>query len=553
MVSCMNNLNNQFARAFKNTHIFKIRPIAAAIGCALLSSGIASAQTEFIATSLNLSGAPGTLELSDLNGSNGFTIQGARADDFLGVSVSKAGDINNDGIADIIIGARGADSDTNNDNEIGKSYILFGKNNFASTIALSSLSVDKGFIVIGSATGDYLGAQVSNAGDFNGDGVDDMIIASYRSDPGSTNNAGTSYLIFGNSNNFQLNFEVSSLNGSDGFAINGVDDFDFSGRSVSYAGDINNDGIDDIIIAAIGDDRTNNMDRGKSYVIFGTSTEINNIDLSLLNGLDGFTINHPPNGDYPGNSVSGGGDFNADGIDDIIIGSHKDNGVGASYIIFGNTNNFSPVIELSNLDSQLGSKITGSEVDSWFGVSVSFAGDINNDTIDDLIIGATNLDAPGKSYVVFGSSNFPALLNASELNGTNGFVINGTDDGDRSGRSLSNAGDFNGDGIDDLIIGAPYTSSNARSGISYLVFGSSSFVSSFDLSSLNGNNGFKIRGRDPSGFSGFSVDTAGDVNDDGFDDIIIGATFADANSVTRSGESYIVFGRTDVIHADGFE
>ncbi|MEH1866202.1 MAG: tandem-95 repeat protein, partial [Nostoc sp.] len=148
-------------------------------------------------------------------------------------------------------------------------------------------------------------------------------------------------------------------------------------------------------------------------------------------------------------------------------------------------------------------------------------------------------------YVVFGSSNgFGASLNLSSLDGSNGFVINGIDN-DNSGGSVSSAGDINGDGFDDLIIGASSASPNGQlfAGSSYVVFGSSNgFGASLNLSSLDGSNGFVINGIDSRDYSGSSVSSAGDINGDGFDDLIIGAFGADPNDQLFAGESYVVFG-----------
>ncbi|MEH2024670.1 beta strand repeat-containing protein, partial [Nostoc sp.] len=152
----------------------------------------------------------------------------------------------------------------------------------------------------------------------------------------------------------------------------------------------------------------------------------------------------------------------------------------------------------------------------------------------------------GSSYVVFGSnSGFDAQLNLSSLNGSNGFVINGIDARDFSGGSVSSAGDINGDGFDDLIIGANLADPNGqdRAGSSYVVFGSNSgFDAQLNFSSLNGSNGFVINGIDAGDFSGFPVSSAGDINGDGFDDLIIGANLADPNGQNYAGESYVVFG-----------
>ena len=126
-------------------------------------------------------------------------------------------------------------------------------------------------------------------------------------------------------------------------------------------------------------------------------------------------------------------------------------------------------------------------------------------------------------------------------------MLNGVDAFDFSGFSVSGAGDFNGDGIHDLIIGAPAADPNGinDAGASYLVFGGSGIggTGAFNLSDLNGVNGFVLNGVDDSDFSGESVSSAGDFNGDGVDDLIIGAPDADPNGNSRAGESYVVFGR----------
>src|SRR5262245_27855556 len=128
-------------------------------------------------------------------------------------------------------------------------------------------------------------------------------------------------------------------------------------------------------------------------------------------------------------------------------------------------------------------------------------------------------------------------IELSGLDGSNGFKINGVAAYDVSGYSVASAGDVNGDGFDDLIIGAYRADPNGeQSGASYVVFGSDQgFAANLNLSTLDGSNGFKLSGVATYDWSGFSVASAGDVNGDGFDDVIIGSPNAD--------QSYVVFGK----------
>ncbi|MCB1582337.1 MAG: FG-GAP repeat protein, partial [Xanthomonadales bacterium] len=352
-----------------------------------------------------------------------------------------------------------------------------------------------------------------------------------------------------------------------GIKINGESASDLSGSAVSSAGDVNGDGVDDVIIGAISAEPYGATWAGKSYVVFGNETGLpGTLDLSAIDGLNGFNIYGQLGGDRSGCSVSSAGDINGDGIDDLIIGAwgSDPNGAfyaGRSYVVFGSNSGFPNPLNLSTLGGDIGFKINGESAEDYSGASVSAAGDINGDGFDDLIIGASGADPNGEaeagsSYVVFGSDTaFPNPFNLSLIDGLNGFKINGEATGDWSGWSVSSAGDVNGDGIADLIIGAHRADSNGASetGSSYVVFGSETgFQNPFNLLTLNGVNGFKINGEQASDRFGGSVSSAGDVNGDGIDDLIIGAKLAVIKGSTRPGKSYVVFG-DDTIFKDGFE
>ena len=300
--------------------------------------------------------------------------------------------------------------------------------------------------------------------------------------------------------NFAPQLELSDLNGANGIVINGSSARAEAGTSVSAAGDINGDGIDDLIIGAPYATTAENY-AGASYVLFGSNQGLPSpLNLSELNGSNGFAINGSSTYGYSGTSVSAAGDINGDGIDDLVIGapgaSPIENYSGASYVVFGSGQPWAGSLNLSSLDGSNGFVLNGVSAYDESGTSVSAAGDINGDGIDDLVIGAPYAGA-GASYVVFGSEGpWTGSLNLSSLDGSNGFVINGVTIGDSMGGAVSTAGDINGDGIDDLVIGAIFAGAVGNyTGAAYVVFGSRQpWAGSLDLSSLNGANGFAING-----------------------------------------------------------
>lgn len=474
------------------------------------------------------------ITLSTLNGNDGFEVIGELPYDNLGYSVSCAGDINGDGLDDIIIGAARTDL----------AYVILGRHGgFAADLALSELDGTNGFQISGEpqSSRTAIGRSVSSAGDVNGDGIDDLILGAPYHAP-----AGSAYVVFGKTGGFGSNIELSSLDGANGFRIEGIGAGDRTGYSVASAGDINGDGFDDLIIGAssYGDPT------GASFVVFGQPDDFAPvINLSALNGSDGFRILGLNYDDRTGCSVASIGDMNGDGFDDIVIGARyadpHGQSSGTAYVVFGKSGGFTGDIDLNSLNGTNGFKFTG-HVGDYVGNSVASAGDVNGDGIDDVIIAGYNTHIggidTGAAFVIFGkTAAYPSAIDLNDLDGENGYRIAGNIHAHEVGSSVASAGDVNGDGFDDIIIGAK----SAYGGGAFVVFGRAGRPPSHvDVSSLTGETGFRISGSGEAyDYAGTSVSSAGDINGDGFDDLIVGAPgFYSTYDLTPEGNSYVVFG-----------
>ena len=341
------------------------------------------------------------------------------------------------------------------------------------------------YVFTGDFFGDQFGVSVSSAGDVNNDGYDDVIIGAMLNDAAGTQ-AGRAYVFSGQTGDTIYVFSGEAID-------------DFFGVSVSSAGDVNNDGYGDLIIGAFRND-AGGAHAGRAYVFSGQTGDT----IYVFTGEDNFSS--------LGISVSSAGDVDSDGYDDVIVGAHGyGDAEGRAYIFSGQTGDTLYVY-------------TGEAANDQLGVSVSSAGDVDNDGYDDFIIGANRNDAggsnAGRAYVFSGKT------------GDTIHVFTGEAAEDLFGVSVSSAGDVNNDGYDDIIIGA-YKNDVAgpNAGRAYV------------FSGLTGDTLYVFNGEAAGDQFGISVSSAGDVNNDGYDDIIIGANKNDYGG-TDAGRAYLFSGQT---------
>jgi len=347
---------------------------------------------------------------SGLDGSLLYQKNGAVAGDNFGRQVAGAGNVNGDGYADFIVGAPLADP--NDSSSAGSVYVYSGLD--------GSLLFQKN----GARAGDIMGGG-RKAGNVNGDGRDDFIIAAPLADPNDSSSAGSVYV-------------YSGLDGSLIYQKNGTHPGDQLGglQGLGRGGDVNKDGRDDFILGAPTADPGGFTSAGSAFVYSGLTG-------SLLYQKNGDTASQEL-----GNAVAADGDANGDGNADFIVGANRRKVSGVL--------NVGSVFVYSGLDGSLLYQKDGSAASDIFGFSVAWAGDVNADGKDDFIIGA-NMANPG------GINDAGSVFIYSGSDGSLLFQIDGDNISDRLGSSVAGAGDVNGDGRDDIIVAAP---DNDPSGVS---------------------------------------------------------------------------------------
>ncbi|MCT4635319.1 MAG: integrin alpha [Rickettsiales bacterium] len=383
-------------------------------------------------------------------------------------------------------------------------------------------------IITGSNAHDNVGLSVDSAGDINGDGYDDIMLSSIY----ESSFAGKVYIIFGRSAKVS-SLNVGSILETQGFSITGGSSYDYFGTTLSAAGDVNGDGYDDIIIGV----PSSSSGDGKAYVVFGKASGFSDVNVNALSSTERFTI-YGAQDSRCGSSVGPAGDVNGDGYDDIIIGASDSEQV---YVIFGKSSGFSSIY-LSSLSSSDGYIISGNDI----GSAVSSAGDFNGDGYGDIIVGAGSsspkYNNEGTSYILYGKASGYSNVDLMSITIDQGFYIIGDNYNDQSGRTVSSLGDFNNDGYDDVVIGAPFALSNK--GKSYVIYGNKTINANIDLSNIDAELGMEIIGSLSNGNLGSSLSGAGDVNNDGYSDVIIGANSASPKSF-HEGVSYVLFGHPE--------
>jgi len=428
-----------------------------------------------------------------------------------GTCVNTAGDVNGDGYSDVIISAHGFDDPPYTDE--GRAFVYYGSAAGLPALPSSVLDdVDQTFGLLGYVNG------VASAGDVNGDGYSDVIIGSSGYDDGANADEGRAFVYYGS---------VTGLSASPNVILDDANQASaFFGRSVASAGDVNGDGYSDVIVGANGYDDGGNTDEGRCFVYHGSASGLSTIPASILDDADqafaGF-----------GFSCNSAGDVNGDGYSDVIVGaSGYTDGVnsfeGRAFVYYGSAGGLSALPDNIIDDAN--------QANAGLGIRVASAGDVNGDGYGDVIVGVYQYDDganadEGAAFVYFGS--------AAGLGATPGAILDDANQaGAGFGSGVASAGDVNGDGYSDVIVGAWLYDDgvNADEGRAFVYHGGPDGLKTTETWTVESDQadarlGFHISG----------IASAGDVNGDGYSDVILGAAYYD-NGETDEGRAFVYYG-----------
>ncbi len=484
-------------------------------------------------------------------GNGGFALNGAQGNDAAGASLGFVGDMNRDGLDDLLIGAPSGGL-----SQRDEAYVVFGtaETELIELAEVASGGDPRGFEFY-DTTGMALyaslaGYSVSGVGDLNGDGAPEVLVGAPADEwEVGVFQTGIAFLLYGKPDGQPIYSNDLVDDPALGFRLNGELAEDRAGRAVGAVADMNGDGIGELLIGA---SRPLNPGRERVYVVFGAPESADVLLEEVADDADdrGFEVYNIDGDDQHGDAVAGAPDISGDGVPDLLIGSpdaDPDNldSAGRVYLVHGKPDGQSVDVFDLHLGVGGGLTINGESPGDHAGRSVGVIDDLDGDGLPEILVGAPDNDvggaqSAGRVYVVFGTGSEQPLELADVAGGQGGFVINGVSANEQAGWSVTSVADFSGDGLPEIVLGAPGASgAGVDSGRVYVVYGKSDTVPVELANVVQGQGGFALDGETAGAFAGYSVAAPGDVNGDGQPDLLIGS-YGYAAGGALSGRVYVV-------------
>lgn len=471
-----------------------------------------------LSLALCLPAAAQVIDVGTLDSTSGFKVIGDGIDDYLGDVAYPIGDMNGDGFGDFLLGAPFAESPAKTDN--GEAYVIYGR---AQPMDLDTRAPGESLVKIEGRTFSAMGRNTRNVEklDINGDGLSDLLVVGSGSTPFQQQDLVESYILFGSRETLDPVVDLDLFQSADGVRITG----EGAGRLRTTC-DVNGDGRFDFIAG--------------DFVSFSPEQFPDEYVIAPPNGGNGFSIS-PDTG-----FLFSAGDVNGDGLCDLISSDpfaefRPPNSMdrrlraGRANVLLGDGAAFP-----STLDADSGQRYFSQTEEENLGAVAGRIGDINGDGNDDFVLSGDTI------YVVFGNTEgVGEPIDIADLDGQNGFAIRDAEAAISGvGSAFSEAGDFNGDGLADILVGNVVPTFLESQAAAFIIFGSQEpFPPELLVSQLDGSNGTTVRSVETvSDRVGSNVAAAGDVNGDGFDDVIIGGRGYDRYLGRNEGVAYVVLG-----------
>jgi hypothetical protein len=390
------------------------------------------------------------------------------------------------------------------------------------------------------ADGDRFASTLANMGDFNGDGITDLVVGAPYDDDGGTDR-GAVWILYMDGNGEVV--QERKISSSEGFFAGDLSNNDRFGSSVDVAGDLNNDGVIDLVVGTPGDDE-GGTDRGAIWLLLLNANGTVQSEIKIANSLAGLG-DVLDNNDQFGSSVAAIGDLNNDGIDDLVVGAPLDDDggadFGACYVLFMNSS--ATLSSYQKISFDVGGFAGDIFANDRFASSIDNLGDLNGDGINDLVIGVPGDDDGGTDrgaiWILYLNSN--GTVNSEvKISQTEGEFDGSISDGDEFGSAVTNLGDYNNDGVVELGVGAKLNDDGGTNrGAFWVIFPDldGEVISSSRISDLQG--GFDGALADNDQFATALV-SLGDLDSDGVDDIAVAASGDSVNGSNR-GSIWVLF------------